>query len=126
MVITMTHLSYIKRTSLSDYRSQKRGGKGLTPMETAIDDYLEDVLIGSTHDHIMFFSNYGRVYCLKIYQIPEAGRVSKGKPIINLLPLQEGEKITTKLVCKDLEEGFLTMFTKKGFVKKHLLTNLKI
>lgn len=125
MVITMTHLSYIKRTSLSDYRSQKRGGKGLTPMETAIDDYLEDVLIGSTHDHIMFFSNYGRVYCLKIYQIPEAGRVSKGKPIINLLPLQEGEKITTKLVCKDLEEGFLTMFTKKGFVKKTSLDEFK-
>jgi DNA gyrase subunit A len=125
MVITLTHLGYIKRTSLSDYRSQKRGGKGLTPMETVTDDYLESVLIGSTHDHIMFFSNFGRVYCLKVYQIPEAGRVSKGKAIVNLLPLQEGEKITTALVCKDIEEGYLMMFTKKGFVKKTSLEEFK-
>lgn len=125
MVITLTHLGYIKRTSLSDYRSQKRGGKGLTPMETVSDDYLEAVLIGSTHDHIMFFSNFGRVYCLKVYQIPEAGRLSKGKAIVNLLSLQEGEKITTALVCKDLEEGYLTMFTKKGLVKKTSIEEFK-
>ncbi len=125
MVITLTHLGYIKRTSLSDYRSQKRGGKGLTPMETVTDDYLESVLIGSTHDHIMFFSNFGRVYSLKVYQIPEAGRLSKGKAIVNLIPLQEGEKITTALVCKDIEEGYLMMFTKKGFVKKTSLEEFK-
>lgn len=125
MVITLTHLGYIKRTSLSDYRSQKRGGKGLTPMETVSDDYLEAALIGSTHDHIMFFSNFGRVYCLKVYQIPEAGRLSKGKAIVNLLSLQEGEKITTALVCKDLEEGYLTMFTKKGLVKKTSIEEFK-
>ncbi|MCX8033744.1 MAG: DNA gyrase subunit A [Thermodesulfovibrio sp.] len=125
MVITLTHLGYIKRTSLSDYRSQKRGGKGLTPMETVSEDYLEAVLIGSTHDHIMFFSNFGRVYCLKVHQIPEAGRLSKGKAIVNILPLQEGEKITTALVCKDLEEGFLTMFTKKGLVKKTSLEEFR-
>lgn len=94
-------------------------------METVTDDYLESVLIGSTHDHIMFFSNFGRVYCLKVYQIPEAGRVSKGKAIVNLLPLQEGEKITTALVCKDIEEGYLMMFTKKGFVKKTSLEEFK-
>ncbi|MEN2994041.1 MAG: DNA gyrase subunit A [Thermodesulfovibrio sp.] len=125
MIITLTHLGYIKRTSLSDYRSQKRGGKGLTPMETLTDDYLETVLVGSTHDHIMFFSNLGRVYCLKVYQIPEAGRLSKGKAIVNLLPLQEGEKITTALVCKDIEEGYLMMFTKKGFVKKTSLEEFR-
>jgi DNA gyrase subunit A len=125
MVITLTHLGYIKRTSLSDYRSQKRGGKGLTPMETAVDDYLESVLIGSTHDHIMFFSNFGRVYCLKTYQIPEMGRLSKGKAIVNLLQLSEGEKISTTLVCKDLEEGFLTMFTKKGLVKRSSLKEFR-
>jgi len=125
MVITLTHLGYIKRTSLSDYRSQKRGGKGLTPMETVSEDYLIDVLVGSTHDHILFFSNFGRVYCLKVYQIPEAGRLSRGKAIVNLLPLNEGEKITTALVCKDLEEGFLAMFTKKGFVKKTSLEEFK-
>ncbi len=125
MVITLTHLGYIKRTSLSDYRSQKRGGKGLTPMETVSDDYLEAVLIGSTHDHIMFFSNTGRVYCLRVHQIPEAGRASKGKAIVNILPLQEGEKITTALVCKDLEEGYLTMFTKRGLVKKTSLDEFR-
>jgi DNA gyrase subunit A len=125
MVITLTHLGYIKRTSLSDYRSQKRGGKGLTPMETVSDDYLNDVLVGSTHDHILFFSNFGRVYCLKVYQIPETGRLSRGKAIINLLPLSEGEKITTALICKDLEQGFLAMFTKKGFVKKTSLEEFK-
>ncbi|GAQ95188.1 DNA gyrase subunit A [Thermodesulfovibrio aggregans] len=125
MVITLTHLGYIKRTSLSDYRSQKRGGKGLTPMETVSEDYLTNVLVGSTHDHIMFFSNQGRVYCLKVYQIPEAGRLSRGKAIVNLLPLREGEKITTALVCKDLEQGYLMMFTKKGFVKKTSLEEFK-
>lgn len=125
MVITFTHLGYIKRTPLSDYRSQKRGGKGLTPMETVSEDYLDAVLIGSTHDHILFFSNFGRVYCLKIYQIPEAGRLSKGKAIVNLLSLQEGEKISTALVCKDLEEGYLTMFTKRGLVKKTSLKEFK-
>ncbi|MCS7215358.1 MAG: DNA gyrase subunit A [Thermodesulfovibrio sp.] len=125
MVITLTHLGYIKRTSLNDYRSQKRGGKGLTPMETVSEDYLETVLIGSTHDHILFFSNFGRVYCLKVHQIPEAGRISKGKAIVNLLPLQEGEKVTTALVCRDLEEGFLTMFTKRGLVKKTSLEEFR-
>ncbi len=125
MVITLTHLGYIKRTSLNDYRAQKRGGKGLTPMETLSDDSLDAVIIGSTHDHIMFFSNLGRVYCLKVHQIPEAGRVTKGKAIVNILPLQEGEKITTALVCKDLEEGFLTMFTKKGLVKKTSLEEFR-
>lgn len=125
MVITLTHLGYIKRTSLSDYRSQKRGGKGLSPMDTAHDDYLESVFVGSTHDHIMFFSNLGRVYCLKVYQIPESARNTKGKAIVNLLPIVEGEKITTALVCKDLEEGFLAMFTKKGFVKKTALKEFR-
>lgn len=125
MVITLTHLGYIKRTSLSDYRSQKRGGKGLTPMETLSDDYLEAVLIGSTHDHILFFSNLGRVYCLKVHKIPEAGRLSRGKAIVNILPLQEGEKISTAMVCKDLEEGYLTMFTKKGLVKKTSLDEFR-
>ncbi|GAB5045825.1 DNA gyrase subunit A [Thermodesulfovibrio sp. TK110] len=125
MVITLTHLGYIKRTSLSDYRSQKRGGKGLTPMETFSEDYLTDVLVGSTHDHILFFSNFGKVYCLKVYQIPEAGRLSRGKAIVNLLQLGEGEKITTALICKDLEKGFLMMFTKKGFVKKTSLEEFR-
>ncbi|MEN2985976.1 MAG: DNA gyrase subunit A [Thermodesulfovibrionaceae bacterium] len=125
MVIMLTHLGYIKRTTLSDYRSQKRGGKGFTPMETMTDDYIDTVVVGSTHDHILFFTNLGRVYSLRVYQIPEAGRLSKGKAVVNVIPLQDGEKITTTLICKDLDKGYLTMFTKKGFVKKTSIEEFK-
>ncbi|MCL0086281.1 DNA gyrase subunit A, partial [Thermodesulfovibrionales bacterium] len=89
MVITISHNGYIKRNPLSTYRSQRRGGKGLIGMETREDDYVEQLFIGSTHDYIFFFSNLGRFYCQKIYQIPEAGRTAKGKAIVNLLQLSE-------------------------------------
>ncbi|MGO9611612.1 MAG: DNA gyrase subunit A [Dissulfurispiraceae bacterium] len=118
MVITISHLGYIKRNPLSIYRSQRRGGKGLTGMETREEDYVEQLFIGSTHDHMLFFSNMGRLYWLKIYQIPEAGRTSKGKALVNLLSLAEGERITTALNVKDFKEGYLVMFTKRGIVKK--------
>jgi DNA gyrase subunit A len=118
MVITISHNGYIKRNPLSIYRSQKRGGKGLTGMETREEDYVEQLFIGSTHDYMLFFSNYGRLYWLKIYQIPEAGRATKGKALVNLLPLSEGERITTAINVRDFKEGFLVMFTKKGIVKK--------
>jgi len=118
MVITISHLGYIKRNPLSIYRSQRRGGKGLTGMETREEDYVEQLFIGSTHDHMLFFSNMGRLYWLKIYQIPEAGRTSKGKALVNLLSLAEGERITTALNVKDFKEGYLVMFTKRGVVKK--------
>src|SRR5208283_2484751 len=118
MVITISHLGYIKRNPLSIYRSQLRGGKGLTGMETREEDYVEQLFIGSTHDHMLFFSNMGRLYWLKIYQIPEAGRTSKGKALVNLLSLAEGERITTALNVKDFKEGYLVMFTKRGVVKK--------
>ncbi len=118
MVITISHNGYIKRNPLSIYRSQRRGGKGLIGMETREEDYVEHLYIGSTHDHMFFFSNLGRLYWQKIYQIPEAGRAAKGKALINLLPLAEGERITTALNVKDFREGYLVMFTKKGIVKK--------
>src|SRR5208283_511299 len=95
MVITVSHSGYIKRNPLSIYRSQRRGGKGLTGMETREEDFVEQLFIGSTHDHMLFFSNKGRLYWLKIYQIPEAGRTAKGKALINLLSLSEGERIST-------------------------------
>ncbi|MCL0066459.1 DNA gyrase subunit A [Thermodesulfovibrionales bacterium] len=122
MVITISHNGYIKRNPLSTYRSQRRGGKGLIGMETREDDYVEQLFIGSTHDYMFFFSNLGRFYCQKIYQIPEAGRTAKGKAIVNLLQLSEGERITTAINAIDFKEGYLVMFTKKGIVKK---THLK-
>ncbi len=121
MVITVSHQGYIKRNPLSAYRSQRRGGKGLMGMETKEEDFVEQLFIGSTHDYMLFFSNLGRLYWLKIYQIPEAGRAAKGKALINLLSLSEGERITTALPVRDFKEGYLVVFTKNGVVKKTLL-----
>jgi DNA gyrase subunit A len=90
-------------------------------METREEDYVEQLFIGSTHDYMLFFSNLGRLYWKKIYEIPEAGRTAKGKALVNLLPLTEGERITIALNVKDFKEGFLVMFTKKGIVKKTAL-----
>ncbi len=121
MVITLSHQGYIKRNPLSAYRSQRRGGKGLIGMETKEEDFVEQLFIGSTHDYMLFFSNLGRLYWLKIYQIPEAGRAAKGKALVNLLQLSDGERITTALPVRDFKEGFLVMFTKNGTVKKTAL-----
>ncbi len=122
MVITVSHNGYIKRNPLSIYRSQRRGGKGLTGMETREEDFVEQLFIGSTHDYMLFFSNNGRLYWLKIYQIPEAGRAAKGKALVNLLSLSDGERITTALNVKDFNDGYLVMFTKAGIVKKTKLS----
>jgi DNA gyrase subunit A len=121
MVITLSHQGYIKRNPLSAYRSQRRGGKGLIGMETKEEDFVNELFIGTTHDYMLFFSNLGRLYWLKIYQIPEAGRAAKGKALINLLALSEGERITTALPVRDFKEGYLVMFTKNGTVKKTAL-----
>ncbi len=123
MVITLSHQGYIKRNPLSAYRSQRRGGKGLIGMETKEEDFVEQLFIGSTHDYMMFFSNLGRLYWLKVYQIPEAGRAAKGKALINLLQLSQGERISTALPVRDFKDGYLVMFTKNGTVKKTALTS---
>jgi DNA gyrase subunit A len=121
MVITLSHQGYIKRNPLSAYRSQRRGGKGSMGMETKEEDFVNELFIGATHDYMLFFSNLGRLYWLKIYQIPEAGRNAKGKALVNVLALTEGERITTALPVRDFKEGFLVMFTKNGTVKKTAL-----
>jgi DNA gyrase subunit A len=121
MVITLSHQGYIKRNPLSAYRSQRRGGKGLIGMETKEEDFVSELFIGATHDYMLFFSNLGRLYWLKIYQIPEAGRAAKGKALVNLLALSEEERITTALPVRNFKEGFLVMFTKNGTVKKTAL-----
>ncbi|MBI4824256.1 MAG: DNA gyrase subunit A, partial [Nitrospirae bacterium] len=118
MVITVSHQGYIKRNPLSAYRSQRRGGKGLIGMETKEEDFVEQLFIGSTHDYMLFFSNRGRLYWLKIYQIPEAGRAAKGKALVNLLALSDGERIATAIPVRDFKEAFLVFFTKNGLVKK--------
>ena len=118
-VIAMTSLGYIKRMTVDNFKSQHRGGKGIKGMATIEDDYIEDLLMTMSHDYIMFFTDKGRVYRLKAYEIPEAGRTSRGVAIINLLQLMPGEKISAIIPIKEYDETRnLFMVTKKGIVKK--------
>ena len=118
-VVTMTKLGYIKRMSVDNFRSQHRGGKGIKGMETIDEDYIEDLFMTTSHHYLMFFTNMGKVYRMKCYEIPEAGRTARGTAIINLLQLQPGEKITAVIPIKEYKEGeYLFMATKKGIVKK--------
>ena len=122
-VIAMTSLGYVKRMTVDNFKSQHRGGRGIKGMQTIEDDYIEDLLMTTTHHYIMFFTNYGRVYRLKAYEIPEAGRTARGVAIINLLQLNPGEKISAIIPIKEYEEERnLFMVTKKGIVKKTHIT----
>ena len=118
-VIAMTSLGYIKRMTVDNFKTQNRGGRGIKGMSTIDDDYIEDLLMTTTHHYLMFFTNYGRVYRLKAYEIPEAGRTARGTAIINLLQLTPGEKISAMIPISEYEEGKnLFMITKKGIAKK--------
>ena len=118
-VITMTKLGYIKRMTIDNFRSQNRGGRGIKGMQTLDDDYIEELMMTTTHHYVMFFTNTGRVYRLKAYEIPEAGRTARGTAIINLLQLMPGERITAVIPINKFEKGqYLMMATKKGLVKK--------
>lgn len=121
VVITLTHQGYIKRVSASEYSIQKRGGKGKTGLSTKEEDFIEDIYITSTHDYLLFFTNFGKVYRKKAYFIPEGSRVSKGTAIINLLQLENGESVKAVVPVKEFKEGFLTMATVKGVIKKTAL-----
>ena len=124
MVITMTKLGYIKRMTVDNFRSQNRGGKGIKGMQTIEDDYIEELLMTTTHHYLMFFTNTGKVYRLKAYEIPEASRTARGTAIINLLQLQPGEKITAVIPIDRYKKGhYLFMATKKGLVKKTPITD---
>ncbi len=119
VVITMTNLGYIKRMTTDNFKSQNRGGKGIKGMQTINEDYIEDLMMTTTHHYLMFFTNTGKVYRLKAYEIPEASRTSRGTAIINLLQLQPDEKITAVIPMKDYQEGkYLFMATRNGLVKK--------
>jgi len=119
MVVTISHTGYIKRSAVTLYRAQRRGGKGKTGMKTKEEDFVEQLFIASTKDYLMFFTDTGRVYWLKVYEIPEAGRTARGKAIVNLLNLAPNEKITAILPVKEfVEDKFIMMATRNGVVKK--------
>ncbi|MFT3736716.1 MAG: DNA gyrase subunit A [Rhodocyclaceae bacterium] len=124
MVVTLSHTGYFKRQPLADYRAQKRGGRGKQAAATKEDDWIDQLFVANTHDYILCFSNRGRLYWLKVYEVPEGNRNSRGKPIVNLFPLVEGEKITTVLPVKEFDEGhYIFMATAQGTVKKTPLTD---
>ncbi len=119
MVISITHSGYIKSLPLSTYRQQRRGGVGVTGMDMKEDDYIEHLFVCSTHDYLLFFTNRGKVYRLKVYELPEASRTAKGRALVNLLPLREGERVQSVLSTRDFNEGrYLVFATRKGVIKK--------
>ncbi|MPQ43884.1 DNA gyrase subunit A [Clostridium tarantellae] len=126
VVITLTHTGYIKRISSDAYSAQKRGGKGIQAMTTKENDFVDNVFVTSTHSELLFFTNKGKVYKLKAYEIPDAGRTAKGINLINILPLESDERIEALVSLKDINsDGFLFMGTKKGIVKKTPLSDFK-
>jgi DNA gyrase subunit A len=119
MVVSITHSGYIKSLPLSTYRQQRRGGIGVTGMDMKDDDYIEHLFVASTHDYLLFFTNRGKVYRLKVYELPEASRTAKGRALVNLLPLREGERVQSVLSTRDFTEGkYLVFATRQGIVKK--------
>ncbi|MFQ5815166.1 MAG: DNA gyrase subunit A [Candidatus Hydrothermarchaeaceae archaeon] len=119
MMVTITKSGYVKRLAVATYRKQRRGGKGIIGMETKEEDIVADIFVASTHDYVLFFSNRGKVYWVKVYEMPMASRYSKGKAIVNILPLQKDEKITASIPVREFDETkYLFMATKNGKVKK--------
>lgn len=119
MVVTISHWGYVKRNPVSLYRAQRRGGKGITGAKPKGDDFVERFFIASSHDYLLFFANTGRLYWKKVHEIPEAGRASQGRAIVNLLQLQKGERVATVLSVREFQEGvYVVLATRKGLVKK--------
>ncbi|MBQ8541465.1 MAG: DNA gyrase subunit A [Clostridia bacterium] len=122
-VITLTNFGYVKRMASDVYRTQHRGGRGITGLQTREEDYVNTILSTSTHDTLLFFTNKGKMYRLKAYQLPEAGRQAKGTPIINILPIESGEKVTALIPLREFEEGkYIVMATRNGIIKRTDLT----
>ncbi len=124
MVVTLSHTGYIKAQALDDYRAQKRGGRGKQATATRDDDFIDQMFVANSHDNILCFSSRGQVYWLKVYEVPQGSRISRGKPIVNLFPLMPGEKINTILTVKEfVDNEFIFMATAKGTVKKTPLSD---
>ena len=118
IVVTMTHYGYIKRLPVTTYKSQRRGGNGITALSTKEEDFVEHLFITSTHDHVLFFTNRGRVYRLRGFDIPEASRQARGVAIINLLQLEQEERITATIPVKEFSPDlYLLMCTRNGIIK---------
>ena len=125
-ILTMSHTGYIKRQRADTYVAQNRGGKGIVGMKTKEEDFVEKVLVTNSHSHVMFFTNFGRVYSKKAYRIPEASKIAKGTNLVNIIDLNEGEKVTSMISVSEFNEGeYLTMVTKNGIIKKTLLTEFE-
>jgi DNA gyrase subunit A len=123
MVVTISNEGYIKRNPVTLYRAQRRGGKGKRAMATKEEDFVTQLMVASTHDYLLFFSDRGRVFRKKVYEVPQAGRATRGKALVNLLPVEKGEKISTTLAIREFDEGhFIIMATKNGIIKKTKLT----
>ncbi len=123
VVVTLSHTGYVKSQPLDEYRAQRRGGRGKQAAATKEDDFIDKMFVANTHDYILCFSSRGRVYWLKVYEVPQGSRISRGKPIVNLFPLEEGEKINAILSVKEFDENhFIFMATAQGTVKKTALT----
>jgi len=123
VVVTLSHTGYVKSQPLDEYRAQRRGGRGKQAAATKEDDFIDKMFVANTHDYILCFSSRGRVYWLKVYEVPQGSRISRGKPIVNLFPLEEGEKINAILAVKEFDENhFIFMATSQGTVKKTALT----
>ncbi len=124
VVVTLSHTGYVKSQPLDEYRAQRRGGRGKQAAATKEDDFIDKMFVANTHDYILCFSSRGRVYWLKVYEVPQGSRISRGKPIVNLFPLEEGEKINAILPVKEFDENhFVFMATSQGVVKKSPLTD---
>ncbi len=127
MVVTLTQFGYVKRMEMDTYRAQRRGGRGVMAQTTREEDFVRDIFIANTHDQIMFFTNMGRAFRIKCYTIPEAGRTAKGTPIVNLLQLRDGEKVTTVLrVTKEVEAEYLVLATRMGLIKKTPMSEFEV
>ena len=114
MVISITHSGYIKRLPLATYRQQQRGGSGVMGMDLKEDDYIEHLFICSTHDYLLFFTNRGKVYRLKVHELPEGSRTAKGRALVNVLPLRDGERVQAVIPTRDFTEGkYLVFATRK-------------
>lgn len=125
VVISLTHFGYVKRLPVDEYRAQRRGGKGMIGLKTKEEDFVEDIIITNTHDKLLFFTNQGKVYAIMGYDVPEASRQAKGRAIVNLLQLSDGEKVNAIIPIKENEEGNLIMATKNNLIKKTNLTEFE-
>ncbi len=125
VVISLTHGGYIKRMAVKEYKSQHRGGKGVVAQKTKEDDFVENIFVTSTHDDLLCFSNHGKVYTVKAFEIPESSKIAKGRAIVNLLQVEQGERITTIIPTREFTDGYLVMATKFGLIKKTRLNEFE-